>query len=202
MIDKEILGAAAALLGVVGFVPYLRSIYRRETKPHVFSWVPWFITTAVACAGQVAENGGAGAWATATSAVFSFVIMVIALFRGERNITRADWVSFLLALATIPLWVVTEDPLASVILATMINLSAAFPTLRKSWSKPYEEDMAMYAVLSVRSALSLAALENVAVVTALFPFCQFVSNAAISATLFGRRWAGRRRLPLRGSKGG
>jgi hypothetical protein len=189
METKDILGALAAILGVIGFIPYCWSIYQRKTKPHVFSWIPWFITTAVAFVGQIVEHGGAGTWATGTSAFFSFVIMLVSFFLGEKNITRSDWISFILSLATIPLWIATKEPLYSVVLATLINQLACFPTLRKSWHKPDEENGSMYVLLTVRSALSLMALENLVIVTFLFPLFQLLSNTVIFVTIFGRRAA-------------
>ncbi len=185
--EKEVLGFIAALLGILGFLPYSWSIYKGETKPHMFSWIPWTLTTAVAFAGQVAEHGGPGVWATGTSAVLSGVIMVASFFKGEKSITRKDWFFFLLSLATIPLWIATKEPLASVVLATFINLSAIFPTVRKSWHKPDEEAGTMYILLAVRSALSITALEVYDLTTVLFPVAQLMANIAIFSVIFGRR---------------
>jgi hypothetical protein len=38
---KEIISAVAAGLTFYIFWPYIRSIRRRQTRPHVFSWVIW-----------------------------------------------------------------------------------------------------------------------------------------------------------------
>jgi uncharacterized membrane protein SpoIIM required for sporulation len=54
MTPKEVLGLLSAFLAVVSYVPYLRSIFVANTKPHAFTWHitrgDWiaFLTTALA----------------------------------------------------------------------------------------------------------------------------------------------------------
>ena len=71
-----------------------------------------------------------------------------ALFRGEKHVTRGDWIAFLITFFAIPLWVVTSDPLWSVLLVTVIGAVAYYPTFRKSFAKPGEE-LAFKSVLTV-----------------------------------------------------
>lgn len=44
---KEILSVIAIALTFAAFAPYIRTIIRGTTKPHVFSWVIWGVTTSV-----------------------------------------------------------------------------------------------------------------------------------------------------------
>lgn len=47
MILKELLSLLAIALTFVAFVPYIRSILNRKTRPHVFSWCIWSTTTLI-----------------------------------------------------------------------------------------------------------------------------------------------------------
>lgn len=38
---KIILGLVAVVVGFVGYIPYLRDLFKGTTKPHVFSWGVW-----------------------------------------------------------------------------------------------------------------------------------------------------------------
>lgn len=42
---KLVLSVIAIVLTLVAFIPYIISILSGMTKPHVFSWVIWGITT-------------------------------------------------------------------------------------------------------------------------------------------------------------
>jgi predicted small integral membrane protein len=54
--------ALAVVLTFVAFVPYIRSILADRTKPHVFSWVIWGITTMIVFFAQLEVKSGMGAW--------------------------------------------------------------------------------------------------------------------------------------------
>jgi len=73
---------------------------------------------------QLSDKAGAGSWATGLSAAFCLDIGILALFRGEKHITRGDWIAFLTTFLAIPLWVVTSDLLWSVLLVTGIDAIA------------------------------------------------------------------------------
>ena len=60
--SKEFLSAIAIALTLIAFLPYIRSILRGKTKPHVFSWLIWGTTTFVVFLAQLADEGGVGAW--------------------------------------------------------------------------------------------------------------------------------------------
>jgi hypothetical protein len=135
MTPKEIFGAASLILSVVSYVPYVRSIFVANTKPHAFTWLVWGAVMAIAFLAQLSDRAGAGSWATGLSAAFCLGIGIIALFRGEKHITRGDWIAFTITFLAIPLWVATSDPLWSVLLVTGIDAVAYYPTFRKSYSK-------------------------------------------------------------------
>ncbi len=40
---KEILTILSIALIFVGYIPYIRDIFRGKTHPHVFSWIVWSI---------------------------------------------------------------------------------------------------------------------------------------------------------------
>ena len=53
---KTIFSATAIALTFAAFLPYIRSIRSGKTKPHVFSWVIWGLTTFVVFLAQLAEH--------------------------------------------------------------------------------------------------------------------------------------------------
>lgn len=38
---KQVLGVIAILLALIAYIPYIRDVLRRKTKPHVYSWFIW-----------------------------------------------------------------------------------------------------------------------------------------------------------------
>ena len=184
---KPTLALIAAVISVLSFIPYFRDILRGANKPHAFSWLVWSFLTAIGFAAQVVGGAGAGAWATGITAFFCFIITGLAFKKGEKNITRGDWICLLAALAAIPLWLLTKGPLLSVILISIIDLIGFIPTIRKTLKKPHEETLSVYAISTVKFALAILALEHYSLVTWLYPTCLATQNAVFVGVIWVRR---------------
>jgi len=167
---RELLSATAILLTFAAYLPYIRAIHRGETKPHAFSWVIWGCTTVIVFTAQLAEGGGIGAWPTGLSGLITFYVAALAhVKRGDRSITRLDWLFLAAALSALPLWAATSDALWAVVILTLVDLAGFGPTVRKAYTRPREEQLAFFAIMLVRNVISAIALEHYSVATLLFP---------------------------------
>lgn len=191
MIDqgtREALSAIAIVLTFVGFWPYIRSILKGETRPHVFSWVIWSAVTLIVFFAQLAAKGGAGAWPTGVSGAITLGVAVLAFMRrGEISITRTDWFFLSLAAASLPVWFLTDNPLWAVVILTIADLLGFGPTFRKAWSRPWEEGIALYAIAVPRNMLMILALETLSLTTILFPAAVGASCAVFVGMTLARR---------------
>lgn len=187
LLDKELWGVLSTLSGLMGLAIYLYSIKVGESKPHFFSWFVWALLMLIAFFAQISDGAGAGAWVIGVSGFCCLAISIYALFKGEKNITRSDWLAFISALTAIPIWYVTKNPLYAVILVSLIDLAAFFPTFRKSWSKPLEESLLTYTICAVTYAMSIVALENFSFTTVLYPATLIVANTSFVTMLLIRR---------------
>ncbi len=170
LIAKEILSAIAIALTFIAFIPYIRSILQGETKPHVFSWVIWASVTFIVFLAQLADKGGAGAWPIGVSGLITFYVAILAYIKkSDIMITKKDWLFFILAMASIPLWYFTSNPLWAVVVLTTIDLIGFAPTFRKAYSHPYEEQLKFFIIIATRNLTSIVALEHYSLTTILFP---------------------------------
>jgi heme/copper-type cytochrome/quinol oxidase subunit 4 len=184
---SEVYGGLSVILALVSYTPYLASTLQGSNKPHVFSWVLWSLLTWIAFAIQVVSGAGPGAWATGVTAFYCAVIASVSLKHGEKRITRSDWVAFLIGLLTIPLWIATNDPVASALLVTAVDLFGFYPTFRKSWSKPREEMVSTHILSAIKHGLSISALSLVSIPTAFYPAALLVANVLLSGMILARR---------------
>lgn len=185
--SKMILAAVSSLIAVGTHIKYILNVLRGLTKPHAFSWLVWAILTGIGFAGQIAGGGGPGAWVTGIMCVICTTIFLLAIFRGEKNITYFDIGCLCFGLAAIPLWVFTADPLWSIILVTLIDLVAFAPTMRKSYFKPFEETALAYTGNLIKWLLAIFALNTFSVTTALYPASLILSNSLFIFILLFRR---------------
>lgn len=184
---KVFLGSLAILIAIYSYIPYFRNILRGKTKPHAFSWFIWSLLTGIAFFAQIADKGGPGAWVTGFTALVCFFFFILALNRGEKNIVWLDWLSLIGALVALAIWTLTSDPLLSVILITVIDGLGFIPTFRKSFNKPNEETALTYSLSAIKFAIAIAALDNVTIVTTLYPASLVIMNGLFVVMVLMRR---------------
>ena len=167
---KDIIGALAIALTLIAFLPYIASTWRGQTRPHVFSWVIWGITTFIVFLAQLKDGGGAGAWPIGVSGVITIGVAIVAyLKRADISITRLDTLFFIAAVSAVPLWYFTADPMWAVAILTVVDLLGFGPTLRKAFHFPHEENLTFFGLFLLRNLLVILALEHYSVTTLLFP---------------------------------
>jgi hypothetical protein len=184
---KEIIGIIAAALVFVAYAPYFRDILKNKTKPHVYSWFIWGLTSMMIFALQISHGGGAGSYTTGTVAVVSFVVCLLALKHGTKYITKSDTVFFIMALVAAVVWLFAERPTLSMILLIITDMLGVIPSMRKAWHKPNEETLSMWSLNGFRHALSILALTQYSLLTLLNPVTWAVTNFGFSLMLVKRR---------------
>lgn len=173
---------------MIGFIPYFRNLLAGKTKPHTFSWLIWGILSTITFTAQIVSGAGPGAWIIGVAATLSLVVFVIAIFKGEKEITRLDRVSLISAVFGIALWIITTNPLWSVVIVSVVDAVGYVPTFRKTYKQPYGETLTMYFLSTVSFVISLFALQVVSPTTALYPTSLIATNVVfISMVLMRRR---------------
>ena len=185
---KALFSFVAIVLTLFAFVPYIRSIINNTIKPHVFSWVIWGSTTFVVFLAALADKGGIGTWPIGVSGCITIFIAILAYIkRADVAITRMDWVFFIAALSSLPLWYFTSDPLWAVVVLTTVDVLGFGPTLRKAYIYPHSESVLFFALFTVRNLFVVIALEHYSLTTVLFPVVIAVACVLVIGIIVFRR---------------
>ncbi|MGJ8620654.1 MAG: hypothetical protein ACSHWN_09995 [Methylophilaceae bacterium] len=170
MTYKAILSGLAIALTFLTFIPYIRSILKGITKPHVFSWIIWGTTTFFVFLAQLDDNGGIGAWPIGVSGIITVMIAYLAYTkRSDISITKSDWLLFIMAMSALVLWYLLKDPLWAVVVLTIVDSIGFIPTIRKVYYAPYSEPLSFIILFFLRNILVILALEHYSITTVLFP---------------------------------
>jgi len=188
--EKELFALIGILFMLASYSIYVYSIFKGDTRPHPFSWFIWGLLTAIGFFAQMSDGAGVGAIITALSAIISFFIAGIGYVKREHIIiSNSDKWAFALSLTAIPLWMITQTPLWSVILITLIDGAGFYPTFRKSWNFPEQESSLSYILGGFKHFFTIMALQHYSITTALFPFSLVLTNFALIAMIFYRKRA-------------
>jgi len=185
---KLFCSGVAILLTFVAFMPYIRSIISGATKPHVFSWIIWGTTTFIVFFAQLEAKGGIGAWPIGVSGAITILIAFIAFFKkSDISITYTDWLFFSLALASLPFWYLSANPMWAVVILTLVDLLGFGPTIRKAYGFPHQENIAFFLLFTARNIFTLLALEKYSVTTVLFPLSVSIACILLVVLISYRR---------------
>ena len=178
---KVIFGAVAALLALISSVLYIKDIFRGNTKPHTYTWLIWSIVTTIAFLGQWVSGGGPGSWATGVAALVTILTLIISLWGGygTKDITNFDKMCLVLALAAILPWLLVKSVLWSVVLATLIDLIAFFPTMRKTWHAPRSESLGSMYVDAIKHSLSMFSMNSYSLINLIYPASVLITKFVI-----------------------
>lgn len=165
-IELSIIGTAIA---IISYIPYIQGMIKGKIKPHSYSWFIWAVLGFIAGFAQIAGGGGIGAIISLSTAVISLGIAAIGYKDVKEHITRSDTISLVFSLLAIPLWVITDGPLASVILISIIDLVGFWPTLRKAYNKPWDEGLPTFLLSTLKHAITIFAQRQYNLVTVLYP---------------------------------
>lgn len=183
MYAKEIFAGLAAVLAIIGNIPYIADILRGRVKPHAYTWFVWTIVSGIIFFGQHAKGAGIGALPTAASEIFTLIIFLLSLKFGFKRITKTDTFFLLLALGGVIPWMFTSDPTVSVIVAVGIDLVAFIPTLRKTWLEPKTETPVLFASNVIRHILALFSLQAYNIATTLHSIAMILTNSLMTIFL-------------------
>jgi len=138
-------------------VLYVRAILSGGARPHPFTWGLWAVIGGVGATANIAAGGGWGAAILVVWTVLPATVCFIAL-RRPTNEQRASWLGLGICVIGVFLWLVLANPLAAAIAVTVADISAVWPTLRKTWRDPSSEPRLNWGLDSASSMLSIAGL--------------------------------------------
>ena len=187
MDTKIIFALVALVLIVAASVPYIVDMLKGKTKPHLYTWLVWSITTGIAAAGVFYGNGGYPALTTGVGAALSFIIFFLSFKYGTKDITTGDKLALGFCLVAILIWVGLHNPLGSVVLAAAIDIAAYWPTVRKTYTAPWSEPLFSWALWIATPFFSILALSAYNIFTLVNYVPIIVVNIAFLALCLIRR---------------
>ncbi len=188
MLYKELLSFIAIILTIFAYFPYIHSILKGKTSPHLFTWIIWGSATIVIFLAQLKDGGGIGTWSTGISGCIALYVALLAYIkRADSSIDKLDYLFFSLSILALLAWYFTDNPLWAVIILTLTELLAFTPTFRKSYSQPLSEPLHFYILIVIRNIFAMIALEHYSITTLFFPAVSALACLSFTLMVYYRR---------------
>lgn len=184
---QTLLGQAAGVVSLLGFVPYIVEIVRGKTRPNRATWWIWTVVGAMLCASYYASGARHSIWVPASYVAGPLLTALLSLKYGEGGWDRFDRNCLGASLLSLVLWWLVRSPLLALLANIGIDLLGALPTLRKAYREPESESLLSWAIFLLADALNLCAIGVWTLSTALYPLYLFALAATLVALLARRR---------------
>jgi hypothetical protein len=182
-----VLGVLGGLAGIASTVPYVRDTVRGITRPHQGSWLIWGVLAIIACLSQRADGASWSVLMTATQAILTGFVFLLAIRYGQGGITPAEL--FLIALAGTGIvgWILSRDAvvaLGCVVAADLIAFAMMMPKVHRD---PGSETLSTYALASLGGALAAGAVSQPDASMLIYPAYYCLVNATTALLIHRRR---------------
>ncbi|MES2087944.1 MAG: hypothetical protein V4467_03035 [Patescibacteria group bacterium] len=185
---KLLLSLLTGILTIVGFVPYVRDIFLRKTKPHLYTWLIWVITQITATVAFLKGGGGNyGTFSLIVGNILVVLVFLLAFKYGTKNITKSDTFVLISALAAVVVWWWLRNPWLSVLMISIIDGLGYLPTFRKSFEEPWSETLSYWGIMTATSMLALAMSNKYNFLTSAYLTTLVVANTTVWNICFFRR---------------
>jgi hypothetical protein len=114
-------------------------------------------------------------------------VSLLSLRHGDRHFAAADYVSLGAALAALVWWRLADNPLMAVFFVIGADLFGFFPTIRKSFLRPYEETVGIYGLNGLRYVIGLFTIVIWTTEAWLFPTYVAASQGGFALLLLALR---------------
>jgi hypothetical protein len=115
------------------------------------------------------------------------MLCLIGFWQGERTFPWYEWAFLAAAAIVFAFYLWSQQPAASAILASIVNVLGFGPTLTKAWSRPRSDSASTFMLNGLKFVPSLFAMDSVTVATCVLPASLVVTNLAVALVIFARR---------------
>ena len=186
MLNHNFFGIAATVANVIAFIPYIRAIFKKETKPSGASWWTWTFLNSVALASSwYAGAPSAVLILPAWLCLSELFVAILSIKRGDNNWDKWNKLCVAGACIGIGLWAITGEPLLALMITIIADLLASIPTFRHAWTNPGEEDRLAWTLGFVSVLLEIFAINHWSLAESAWPI-YFLLNMTIMLLLVWR----------------
>lgn len=181
-------GLAAALTGMVSFLPYIVDILAGRTRPQRSSWLIWAVVTTLALVSQAAEGATQSLLFSGAQAIVTVAVFGLSIRRGTGSyMNPGDAVAIGVCTFAVIIWQMTNVPAFALACAIGVNSVAGALTVLKSYRAPETETLMTWVLGVVASAfgvLSVGSFDPILMAYPVYLFCLYLAVA--TAVLLGR----------------
>jgi len=182
-----ILGVSSGVLYLVSQIPYIRDIFRHNTKPQRATYWIWLVLNVIAFFAQLAAHASWSLYFTGAQLLIVLSIAILSLHFGYGKFSRRDAVSLLIALGGLVIWKLTKSPLIALLVVVGIDAVGFWLTLTKTWTAPRSETLLTWCMDSAAALLGVLSVGSLSFTKLVYPLYIMLGNMLLAFIIVYRR---------------
>lgn len=193
--SKELLFGIASLgLNLFGYIPYIRGVLKGKIKPQRITWGIWTVLLIITFINQILNGGGYSVLFLGSTAILVFITFILSIRKGVGGATKFDKIILTSSLILFIYWILVRDTRTSTIIATLIDLVGALPTVIKAYKAPSTEAYLQWIMAALGGLLGMLSITTSDYILYVYPTYVFAMNSIIvSAKFFGEQSIARKK---------
>lgn len=182
----EVIGITAGVLSLVGYIPYIWSIFAGRTRPNKATWIIWTVIGGLLALSYFIEGEAQAIWQPIGYFIGPLIVAVLAFRFGYSEWTKLDIFCLIAAALSLIPWIFANDAILTLIINVFIDSTGAIPTLVKTYKEPDTEDLIAWIIFFIANTLQLLALTqlNFSIIYPIYLF--FLAGGMVALILKGK----------------
>lgn len=152
------LGLAAGIIGVAGYVPYVRDILKGAAKPEQASWLIWALEYAVLFVAQMAAGATSSLWLIGLQLLGVVVIYCLSLRYGCGGFGLGKRLLLGCVFVAMAIWYMADNATLAIVLLLAVEASGVVLTAIKAYRQPGSETLTIWVMIGCGGLLTLTAI--------------------------------------------
>jgi hypothetical protein len=176
---------SAGIISLLGFIPYIIAILKKETEPHLITWLIWTVVGAILAGSYYYSSHPSFLELLVPIAyvIGPFLITCLAFFYGQLQYTRFDIGCLIAAVCSLILGYLFRNPFLVLLFNILLDFFGAVPTLCKTYLHPWSENLLAWILFLVGNTLNLIALSVWNVEIASYPVYLFLISLIMTGLI-------------------
>ena len=164
MFSAPFFGVVSSLYILIGAIPYIKDIFKKQVHPHVLSWLGWGLITGLGAAAMFADGSTWMAVIVFANTVACLSIVFFSVIRkiGVWETSHFDWFFFFMGILGLVLWQTVHLPVLALICAMVADFAFGLPTIIKTYNDPETETPFVWVAATLSGFFSLFAIQTIA----------------------------------------
>lgn len=156
----ETIGIVAGVLALAGYIPYIYSIFKGQTRPNQASWIIWTVVGGLLAVSYFAEGDANAIWLPIGYFVGPLLVAILSLRYGYMEWSKLDKACLVAAMISIIPWLLVKDATITLLMNVLIDSTGAIPTIVKTYKEPETEDFTAWLIFFAANTIQLFAINS------------------------------------------